>query len=394
LNSPRCSRLTNDRDSRSSYPSILTEKDIPDEGNARRIDEHQTKSKNFQMSGSKNKRITNTKFSFKTKNQLGMNNSYDQNKWFNFDEARYSKTKSTMIGPSKLKQSRTRKNLDENIEPENSEKIININSSENFCPGIDKVKEKPESKWSFWNTLKNPIQWLGLKSSHTNKNVRQERLSAMKVIRSVCHRDQVESMFKGRSSIEEKEPKYFNYSKNDRENKYRKYANYADNWAGLDSSLDTPNKPKDNRSNTKPYKLPGEYISSFRYRSTSFQNSFSEPPSYYSKTGSSRETFSTQSKQKEEDINYAERALARKATRAKEFEKVYKESTEGGLKSPPIQEVAKRAYLKLDRQPQKEDRGTLAEQVRKYKDSQKINEYKNLETLNSDRGSGYLIEFT
>jgi hypothetical protein len=226
------------------------------------------------------------------------------------------------------------------------------------------------------------------------KNVRQERLSAMKVIRSVCHRDQVESMFKGRSSIEEKEPKYFNYSKNDRENKYRKYANYADNWAGLDSSLDTPNKPKDNRSNTKPYKLPGEYISSFRYRSTSFQNSFSEPPSYYSKTGSSRETFSTQSKQKEEDINYAERALARKATRAKEFEKVYKESTEGGLKSPPIQEVAKRAYLKLDRQPQKEDRGTLAEQVRKYKDSQKINEYKNLETLNSDRGSGYLIEFT
>jgi hypothetical protein len=174
LNSPRCSRLTNDRDSRSSYPSILTEKDIPDEGNARRIDEHQTKSKNFQMSGSKNKRITNTKFSFKTKNQLGMNNSYDQNKWFNFDEARYSKTKSTMIGPSKLKQSRTRKNLDENIEPENSEKIININSSENFCPGIDKVKEKPESKWSFWNTLKNPIQWLGLKSSHTNTPVKDK----------------------------------------------------------------------------------------------------------------------------------------------------------------------------------------------------------------------------
>ena len=72
---------------------------------------------------------------------------------------------------------KTKRNLDENIEPDRIEKFVNINSSEDFKPGIHKeqnqsANHQEEQGWSFWKTLKNPLNWLGI----GNQNPKEDYL--------------------------------------------------------------------------------------------------------------------------------------------------------------------------------------------------------------------------
>lgn len=185
----------------------------------------------------------------------------------------------------------------------------------------------------------------------------------------------------------------------------RTYSNWiynSDNSANNDS----PNKPANGRSNpenvkylndadfkgNKPYKLPSTYIDSYRYRSISFQNNIGSRNgrdhneiTVKSTLGQERksENYHAKYNKHSDSINFEERVNARKAMRSKEFEKLYQESTEGNLKSPPINELSKNRLnvnTSYDR-----TRKTLAEQIHRHSQLKSNESYKNIESLNSSR---------
>lgn len=99
-------------------------------------------------------------FSLKQKS----NSSYDKMRKYEFKDTESITYKQRMMERSKMKPIKTKRNLDENIEPDRPDKFINIKSSENFCPGRAKAESnsQEDSMWNFWKTLKNPLQWFGL----------------------------------------------------------------------------------------------------------------------------------------------------------------------------------------------------------------------------------------
>ena len=92
-----------------------------------------------------------------------MNNSYENMQKYRFDQSLRSKSKQNLGESKENKFVRVRRNLNENIEPDRIDKFVNIKSTENFIPGRVKAESIRDSgtKWSFWNTLKNPLQWFG-----------------------------------------------------------------------------------------------------------------------------------------------------------------------------------------------------------------------------------------
>lgn len=146
--------------------AVLLEKDIPDEGNARRPDLHKTKINHFQGTSRKLKpRLRYHQAVAKPNcNKLNMNNSYEQNQKYELKSAETLRYNQRFLESKENRNIKTKRNLDENIEPERCEKFINIKSSENFCPGRTKKEKQGDSdkKWNFWQTLKNPLQWFGL----------------------------------------------------------------------------------------------------------------------------------------------------------------------------------------------------------------------------------------
>ena len=99
------------------------------------------------------------------------NNSYDHVQKYEFKETESISYKQKLIESKENRQVKTKRNLDENIEPDGLDKFGNIKSSENFWPGRAKVEnnEDENSVWNFWNTLKNPLQWFGLNKESDNQ---------------------------------------------------------------------------------------------------------------------------------------------------------------------------------------------------------------------------------
>jgi hypothetical protein len=182
LNSERSVEVDFNQHPRSS---VLMEKDIPDEGNARRPDGHKTKMNNFQGTGRKVKNVTRDyAYAKGSGKKLYMNNSYENMQKHDFKDTESINYKQKMLESKENRQVKTKRNLDENIEPDKQEsKFLNIQSSENFCPGRVKRSEpvEPEPKWSFWKTLKNPLQWFGLSKDNPvntpNKDTARENIS-------------------------------------------------------------------------------------------------------------------------------------------------------------------------------------------------------------------------
>jgi hypothetical protein len=120
---------------------VLAEKDIPEEGNARRPDRHRTKINDFNGTG--NSFVFYNYIAFKLKmnqdrssrmdNMKGKsNNSYDNLQKYEFKETESISYKQKLIESKENRQVKTKRNLDENIEPDQSDKFSNIKSSENF----------------------------------------------------------------------------------------------------------------------------------------------------------------------------------------------------------------------------------------------------------------------
>ena len=182
LNSERSVEVDFNQHPRSS---VLMEKDIPDEGNARRPDGHKTKMNNFQGTGRKVKHVMRDyAYAKGSGKKLYMNNSYENMQKHDFKDTESINYKQKMLESKENRQVKTKRNLDENIEPDKQEsKFLNIQSSENFCPGRVKRSEpvEPEPKWSFWKTLKNPLQWFGLSKDNPvntpNKDTARENIS-------------------------------------------------------------------------------------------------------------------------------------------------------------------------------------------------------------------------
>jgi len=247
-----------------------------------------------------------------------------------------------------------------------------------------------------------------IQSSYTKLNQRgtkepfEDSIRTMKTIKSVSHKNSKDNLFKGtkHDAISLPGTRYFNYAnEGSTKNGYKKYTNCL-NSSGVESALsDTPNKPKDNRNYSKPYKFPSSYVSSYRYRSTSHQNNLDseniKESTYQMRSQTSKEPTQPQRKSQgyrnihpDEDIsiNFGERVRARKAVRNREFEKIYQESSEGFLQAPPINDIGKNAYLKLD-DNQTNTRNSLADQIKKHAVSQRGTHFHNIETLNSARSS-------
>lgn len=98
------------------------------------------------------------------------------------------------------------------------------------------------------------------------------------------------------------------------------------------------------------------YVYSNRYRSISFQNKLDikrENSKAYQPMPTQRRSHHYYNPivpaQNLDDVNFEAKIRARKAMRTKEFEKIYKESTEGALQTPPMVGITgSKASLKLD----------------------------------------------
>lgn len=120
--------------------SVLVEKDIPDEGNAQKPDMTKAKINDFHGTGRKTKNIfsDNNMLVRATGKKLNFNTSFETGK------------PAFKAAGSDFKY-RYRNECKENLEiPESDHRIHS------------------DSKWNFWNTLKNPLQWLGLGSEHSS----------------------------------------------------------------------------------------------------------------------------------------------------------------------------------------------------------------------------------
>ena len=157
--------LTSDRSQPTfHYPeNILAEKDIPDEGNACQPELHRIKLNDFHCTGQKLKM-----------SDLNQKPSRLHNASF---EANLKVEK--LYKESKNRKVRNKRNFDENIEPDRVEKFVNIKSSEDFWPGRNHKEEQSRSNsgWSFWKTLKNPLQWFGMSDDTTPDPQESENLS-------------------------------------------------------------------------------------------------------------------------------------------------------------------------------------------------------------------------
>lgn len=168
LNTDRSGNRIYDMQVRSA---VLVEKEIPDEGNAQRPDMHKTKINNFQGTGRKPKYPTkNQIFDNLPVRKLNMNTSYEAKKNLEFRDSDNLLYKHRLLESKENRHVKTKRNLNENIEPDRQDKFVHIKSSENFCPGRAREEQRnnSDSKWNFWQTLKNPLQWLGLGKEHTS----------------------------------------------------------------------------------------------------------------------------------------------------------------------------------------------------------------------------------
>ena len=218
---------------------VLGEKDIPDEGNARRPDRHRTKINDFNGTGNW---LTFYDLAFKLKmnkdrnpRMLSLrnktNNSCDHVQKYEFKETESISYKQKLIESKENRQVKTKRNLDENIEPDWLDKFSNIKSSENFCPGRTKIEANSEedSVWNFWNTLKNPLQWFGLnkevdmqtpEKSHGSEDISDNKSQRNRSISYHAKKPNIESF----SNQHEAARLNFKYPKSHEKLKYQNFA--------------------------------------------------------------------------------------------------------------------------------------------------------------------------
>lgn len=137
----------------------MGEKDIPEEGNARRPDLHQTRINDFHGSGRKNKNIIKDQvFVMASGKKLKSDNSLEMRPKF---KAHGSDFKYRYRPQSKENMSLKKKQI---VEQQNS-----------------------DSKWSLWSTLKNPLQWLGIATETNNTPTKAYEYSQAGRHRSISH---------------------------------------------------------------------------------------------------------------------------------------------------------------------------------------------------------------
>jgi hypothetical protein len=222
-----------------------------------------------------------------------------------------------------------------------------------------------------------------------------EPFRPIKTMKSVSKDPSLRKMRPSKSEFNMSDKRYYGnekYSEVVRDGKsYPNWLDHSENSA----NKDTPNKPVDGKHHTESHKLPSTYIDLYRYRSSSFQNNLetrNDRSQHKIAIKSSllrdrrSDNYHSKYSKRRDSINYAERVNARKAMRSKEFEKLYQESTEGNLKSPPIHELNNSNGLNMNTSYDK-NRKSLAEQIQKHSTLKNKHSYQNLESLNSSRNN-------
>lgn len=166
------------------------------------------------------------------------------------------------------------------------------------------------------------------------------------------------------------------------------------------SGRDSPNKPQDDIYYQKLYRPSSNHSNEFRYRSNSHQSKLGSESrrtnrersiemiskGNYGRKRTSQKYMDVASTKEDENINFYKRVKERQANmRSREFDKLYEDSIEGNLKSPPMIELpSTNCVIKLESRGDV-SRRSLADQIHKYSGNINKQAYNNLESLNSSR---------
>jgi hypothetical protein len=231
-----------------------------------------------------------------------------------------------------------------------------------------------------------------VRSFRNQRTSNPEPFRTIKTMKSVSKEASLKKLKPSKSEFNMPDKHYYGNDKSEVVRNGKSYPSWLDHSENS-ANKDTPNKPVDGRHHTESHKLPSTYIDLYRYRSSSFQNNLDSRNdrsqhkiAVKSSLGPDRKLDNYHSKYSKhrESINYEERVNARKAMRSNEFEKLYQESTEGNLKSPPIHELTNSNGLNINTSYDK-NRRSLAEQIQKHSTLKNKHSYHNLESLDSSR---------